>query len=78
MTHVELCFLCCNQKRGKREQPEGPVRRVIKELVKVVLFASWMLNDFDTLKVLSEISIYYIFYTIYTHAIFTAKDFFEM
>ena len=44
----------CSKKRGKGEQPKGPVRRVTvsEELVKVVvvLFASRMLNDFDTLK----------------------------
>ena len=72
---------CCNQKRRKRDQPEGLVRRVIRELVKVVLFASWMLNDFDTLKVLSEISIYCIFYTIstrYTRDIYSKGFFVEV
>ena len=46
--------------------------------MKVVLFASWMLNDFDTLKVLSEISIYCIFYTIYPRDIYSKGFFVEV
>ena len=44
-----------------KNEEKGHNQKVLsEELVKVVLFASGMLNDFDALKLLSEISVYII------------------